>query len=94
MRQALIKDGKVKNVIVANEKFLSRIRQQWDHIVELSKDTSVGIGWSYDGQNFSAPQPEPPSTADAQRVTLKEKIATIADPKIQEILNEVIALRK
>lgn len=44
---AQINDGKVINVIVADKKLD-------ENYVELVRG---GIGWSFDGQNFIAPQP-------------------------------------
>jgi len=52
---ALIADGRVSNVIVADA---------WPDGVDLAGITpQPGIGWSYDGKTFTAPQPEPVTTA-------------------------------
>ena len=57
MRSAIIKDGIVANVIVGSI----------PGSIECPKD--VGIGWSYDGNTFTAPpqpEPEPPTIEDCQ----------------------------
>lgn len=70
MEYALIKDGVVANVIVADDEFVSLIADQWDHIERIDTPEEaalgVGIGWGWDGSNFVAPEipvmpePEPP----------------------------------
>lgn len=53
---ALIKDGKIKNIIVADEAFIALIQNEWDYCIEIVGELDVpSIGWSYDGQNFSKP---------------------------------------
>lgn len=55
---ALIKSGRVEQVIVADAAFVDAIRAQWDHI-EPAPET-VGVGWAWDGQAFAAPPaPDP-----------------------------------
>ena len=56
MHYALIKNGTVQNIIVADESFVSLIRSEWDHIAPAGD--GVGIGWGWDN-GFIAP-PEPP----------------------------------
>lgn len=63
MKFALIKDGIVKNIIVAEQDFLPHIQDQYDYIIDVSEMAHYpGPGWSYDGQTFSTPileeQPE------------------------------------
>lgn len=58
---ALIVDGVVQNVIVAEKKFVDTL-DGYDAIVELSNETSsshVGPGWKYGSttQKFSVPDP-------------------------------------
>ena len=50
---AQIVNGKVDNVIVADAEFVEQLDQDY---VLLSRG---GIGWSFDGTNFIAPQPYP-----------------------------------
>ena len=56
MQYALIKDGVVQNIIVADESFVSIIRSEWDRVEPL--DNNAGIGWGWNN-GFIAP-PEPP----------------------------------
>lgn len=53
---ALIKDGFVQNTIVADQDFIDGVKDQYDACVEISLSPgSPSIGWSYDGEVFSAP---------------------------------------
>lgn len=52
MEFALIKDGKVVNVIVADQAFADSIAHEWDAVVA---STGAGIGWTYDGTTFHPP---------------------------------------
>jgi len=58
MRKALIRNGIVENTIEADDNFFHP-----DENVTLVTTDIAGIGWSYDGTNFTAPiielQPEP-----------------------------------
>lgn len=52
--QAIIKNGKVDNVIVADS---------WPDAIDITNlTTRPGIGWSYSGGVFTAPTPEPGPT--------------------------------
>ncbi len=56
MIYALINGGIVVNTIVAEPDFISNLENDFDSIVEISQDPgSPGIGWSYDGSNFTPP---------------------------------------
>jgi len=50
MRVAIVEEGVVTNVIVADE----LTEPNW---VECPDE--VGVGWTYDGETFMAPPPEP-----------------------------------
>lgn len=53
---ALIKNGIVENTIVAEASFIALIEGQYDSCVRIDElDVKPGIGWSYDGERFSAP---------------------------------------
>lgn len=52
MRIALIKDGEVKNIIEASQKFADQIKSQWDAVIKLPQGSAVSIGWTFDGQNL------------------------------------------
>ena len=61
---ALIKNGTVQNVIVADEAFITSITSKWDHIECIDTPAElalgVGIGWGWDGSSFVAPTPTTP----------------------------------
>jgi len=56
---ALIQNGLVENVIVADANFISGISGQWQYCVRIDQlDPVPGIGWTYDGANFAPPVEE------------------------------------
>lgn len=57
---ALISDGKVKNVIVADHKFADRLPEQAIDVTEMPN--RPGPGWTYDGDKFIEPIPVEPET--------------------------------
>ena len=61
---ALIKNGTVQNVIVADEAFIASITSKWDHIECIDTPAElalgVGIGWEWEGSSFVAPTPTTP----------------------------------
>jgi hypothetical protein len=57
MRYAVIQNGVVVNIILADPSFAL----PGYTLVQLADDSPVGIGWLYDGANFT--QPVPPSPA-------------------------------
>lgn len=56
---ALIKDNKVKNIIVADPVFAAAIALEWQAVVLLNKldgtVTQASIDWDWDGTNFTPP---------------------------------------
>ena len=58
---AVIKDGIVNNVIVADTKEIAEIVTGLTCIEVSNEPGSPGIGWTYDGTNFSAPVVEVPA---------------------------------
>lgn len=66
---ALIKNGTVQNVIVADEAFITSITSKWDHIECIDTPAElalgVGIGWGWDGSSFVAPLPPTPEPQPA-----------------------------
>jgi len=53
---ALIKNGIVENTIVAELSFIGHIASQWDFIIRVDElEQRPGIGWAYDGVDFTAP---------------------------------------
>lgn len=75
MEYALIKAGTVKNVIVADEAFITQIAHEWDHIERIDTPAEqalgVGIGWGWNGTEFVAPPapPAPPAPDYGTRLT-------------------------
>lgn len=62
MDYALIKNGKVQNVIVADDEFVAGITGQWDDIQPAVGGAGIGWGWTAQG-GFTAPPaplPDPP----------------------------------
>jgi len=56
MEYALIKSGRIEQIIVADPDFIQHIASQWDHIAQA--DGVCAIGWGWDG-GF-VPPPAPP----------------------------------
>lgn len=56
MIYALIKNGTVHNIIVAEPSFVDLIRSEWDHIAAIAPE--VGIGWGWNGDFVAPPEPE------------------------------------
>lgn len=59
---ALIKDGIVANVIIADAAFVDDIAHLWDAVVAVQPDT-CSVGWTYVNGIFTAPFVEPPPVA-------------------------------
>lgn len=59
---AIIENGFVQNIIVIPNGKEGNKEIQARNGVEIT-DTNVGIGWSYDGQNFIEPEPTPEQLA-------------------------------
>jgi hypothetical protein len=56
----VIKDGLVDNVIVADTKEIAEMVTGLSCIETSNEPGDPGIGWSYDGTNFTAPVVEVP----------------------------------
>lgn len=69
MRYAIIENGVVVNVVVADVEFASQ--QGWIECPE------AGPGWLYDGQTFTAPPP-PPAPEPAPAPTKEQLMAELA----------------
>lgn len=100
MHYALIKNGVVQNVILADQPFVDSIAPQFDAIVQT---TVASIGWLYDGTNLTAPPapPAPPAQVDpcANLIdigpffdrfgSLKMAVLTCTDPGVKAIIADV-----
>lgn len=79
MNYALIKNGIVQNVIVADEEFISSISDQYDHIEALDtpeEQKVAGPGWLYDsiaGEFTSPPEPEEIKTWKITKLAFKNR---------------------
>lgn len=58
MRYALIKNGIVVNVIIADPTFILGIQSQYDACIDVT-NTYCGPGFLYDGVSFTDPNPNP-----------------------------------
>jgi hypothetical protein len=59
MTWALIKNGLVENVIVADIEFIKGICDQWDFCQGLPENSPVGIGWTYIDGEFTDERANP-----------------------------------
>lgn len=56
MEWALIKDGIVENIIVADEEFINLIRDNYDDCICIDNESPrPNKNWIYDGLNFAPP---------------------------------------
>lgn len=79
MIHACITGGKVVNVLVADQSFIDagHIASQYDSFVDITNLTPMpGVGWSYDGANFTDTRPVPPAPTLTQIVDAKLAAAT------------------
>lgn len=55
--KALIKNGIIENVIIADNEFVESIKDDWDEIKDIS-DIKAGIGWEFNSskKEFHSPQ--------------------------------------
>ena len=74
---ALIKNGIVQNIIVADNNFIASLPNSNEYV----EYTNAGIGWSYDGVNFIPPKPDNATGFDADKcqwIVPEVKIETLA----------------
>lgn len=77
MEYAIINNGTVENVIVADAEFIESISGDHDHIEPLEtvqeQGLGVGIGWTWDGEfhepDAPEPQPSPATSSTARHIT-------------------------
>jgi hypothetical protein len=97
MIYALIKNSLVVNIISGNQDFISKISSRFDFVVRIDElETKPGIGWSYDGVNFTipteAPAPTPkPRDAILNRLELaKDNFETLTNNQKDVIVKDLI----
>lgn len=56
---AIVRDGKVENVVVASANVIEKITPKGASAVEMPDNSEIGIGWLYDGDKFSIKQEDP-----------------------------------
>lgn len=59
MNYALVKNGKVENIIIADADFVAAIAADWDHIEPIDtpgeQEMPIGMGWTYVNGVFAPP---------------------------------------
>lgn len=93
MKYALIKNNKVKNIIVANENFINSIKSDYDHIEKVDA-VQAGPGWGYDPttKTFKEPtqSPAPLLTLDEVKSQYLAQLETLFQEKAkQHVLDTV-----
>lgn len=57
---ALVKNGIVDNIIVADQEFVNQLTAQYDYILDVSQyEITPQIGWEYDSEEDTCIVPEP-----------------------------------
>lgn len=88
-RAALIKAGLVVNLVAANDDELGPD-------IIATGDAPVGIGWAWDGAQFTAPPPEPPP-APAEVTMAQARLALIEAnllDNVQAAINAITPAKK
>jgi hypothetical protein len=95
---ALIKNGFVENVIIADQAFADFIAHEWDAVVPAN---GMGVGWSYAGGVGTAPTQPAPSAPPIRelakvdylkRFSQAERIAIRALGLTNPLVNDYIEL--
>jgi hypothetical protein len=75
---ALIRNGIVENLVAADADFVAKIAADWDFILDVSADVpQPGIGWGYDGANFTPPAAIPETPEQAADREARERLEAI-----------------
>ena len=103
MEYALIKNGKVENVIVADPDFITLIAPEWDHIERIDTPEEialgVGIGWGWNAQDGFIRPPAPDTVPEPRHIAVgsffdrfgaeKYNILASTDPVVQALIKDV-----
>jgi len=54
MKYAVIKNGVIVNIVMSDSEFASQMG--WITFPEYVDNKAVGIGWTYDGSNWTEPE--------------------------------------
>ena len=84
MEYALIKNGRVNDVIVAGADFVESIRSLWDHIEPVADGAGVGWGW-----NGAFVAPPPPTPEEAQSLIQLQIYAMEREKMLPRIVREM-----
>jgi hypothetical protein len=90
MLYALIKDGIVNNIIVADAQFIEAIENEWEHIEELDTEEKqiVGVNWTWDEElGFGEPSSIIPDVPELP--VPDERIPITASPSEMAKRNQV-----
>lgn len=93
MKHALIKNGEIKNVILADDKFVVQIQKDWDAIVPVE---SLSEGTYSDPKEFCFPKkvevvPQPNPRKDKKDALLL-KLNSLPDGPQKEVLQGLLEL--
>lgn len=92
IRYALIKNGIVENVIVADADFIATITHQFDHceLLDTPDEQKVtGVGWGYVDGVFIAPEVAPEPAPQASRVLTHVGFRRLFTRPEQELADEL-----
>jgi hypothetical protein len=86
---ALIKNGKVENIIIADSDFVVHIQSQWDNIINIDElNDKPAIGWNYSNNSFvNTIVAESPTQEEITRIKIKKSME-----KGQEIIKDIAYL--
>jgi hypothetical protein len=82
---AVIQNGVVVNTILATAKDEQDPQFMWVIITNLSPQP--GIGWSFDGLNFTAPESNVPIPTPSVPIQIQVQVA---DPATQQVLMDIL----
>jgi hypothetical protein len=80
---ALIRNGKIVNVIEADEAFAAAMRMRFDEVVDVT-NTPCGIGWSRTAGGFIDDRPQPPVEAAPPDTRVITKLAFLRRLTVDE----------
>ena len=92
MKTALIKNGKVDNIIESSEEHNLSLKSKYDAVIDVS-DLQADIGWGYDGFKIIVPPPLPPPIKTQKQLKREQATArlktldlSLIDPIIADLI--------